>query len=83
MYENTRKQLLFLEQKIALSKRDAALYASLIVSTKEGVQAGDKTIYDVQTLENSYRSIVLDEAILEYEKQLLLLELSARMEREI
>lgn len=83
LYENTRKQLLFLEQKIALSKRDAALYASLIVSTKEGVQAGDKTIYDVQTLENSYRSIVLDEAILEYEKQLLLLELSARMEREI
>lgn len=82
-YENTRKQLLLLEQKIALSKRDAALYASLIASTKEGVQAGDKTIYDVQTLENSYQSILLDEAILAYEKQLLLLELNTRMEREI
>lgn len=83
LYETTHKQLLLIDQKIALSKRDASLYASLVISSKEGVQAGDKTIYDVQTLENSYRAIVLDEAILEYEKQLLLLELTSRMAREI
>lgn len=82
-YSNTIQQLEILDKKIVLLKKDATQYDSLLHNTKEGLIAGDKTIYDVQTLENSYHAIVLESSVLSYEKQLLLLELYIKVSGEI
>lgn len=82
-YAQTLQQVAIYTQKIALTKKDALQYQSLLLATKEGVIAGDKTIYDVQTLENSYNAIALEGVILEYEKQLLAIELYAKVSGEI
>jgi hypothetical protein len=75
MYEATMKRLKVLDRMIALSKEDEKLYASLVESTKEQVEAGDLTIYDLQTMENSRRIRQLDQRIFELDKQLVLLDL--------
>ncbi len=72
-----------IEKKIELSKRDLKLYDSLLSSTKESYEAGEKTKYDVDTLENSKKSVALDVKIFEIDKQLLLLDLYAKMNGKI
>ena len=75
MFEATMKRLEVLDRMIALSKEDEALYASLVESTREQVEAGDLTIYDLRTMENSKKIRQLDQKIFELDKQLVLLDL--------
>lgn len=83
LYTDYVTRIDFLGQKVALSQKDATLYESLLNSTRESFSAGEKTIYDVQTIENSAKTMLLDKAIYELDIQLALLELYAKMSGEI
>ena len=74
-YQATLKRLKALDRKIALSMEDEKLYGSLVESTKEKVEAGELTEYDLKTMENSRKIRILDRKIYELDKQLVLLDL--------
>jgi outer membrane protein TolC len=83
IYQDYVKKIEFLNKKIDLAVNDANLYDSLLFSTKELFKAGEKTIYDVNTLEYSQKTMILDKKIYEVDVQLALLELYAKMSGEI
>jgi len=74
-YEAAMKRLAVIKRMIALSKEDEQLYDSLVASTKEKVDAGEMTVYDLKTMENSKRVRQLDQKIFEIQRQLVLLDL--------
>ncbi|WP_300365544.1 TolC family protein [Hydrogenimonas sp.] len=74
-YIATLKRLDVLDRMIELSKEDETLYDSLVASTREKVEAGEMTVYDLETMENSKRIRQLDQKIFALDKQLVLLEL--------
>lgn len=78
-YQNIIKQVEFLQKKVNLSKEDYKLYASLLESTQDLYNAGEKTIYDVDTLQNSQKTMQYDQMIYEVDIQLALLNLYAKM----
>jgi len=82
-YDSAVNKILLLQKKIKLANRDLKLYDSLLSSTKDSFEAGEKTIYDVQTLENSEKTMSLDAKIYKLDIQLSLLELYAQMNGEI
>ena len=75
LYEAILKRIDRIDRKIALAKEDEKLYASLVASTKEKVDAGEMTEYDLQTMENSKVIRQLDQKIFDLDKQLILLDL--------
>ncbi len=77
------KKIKLLEKKVALAKDDLKLYDSLLLSTKDSYKAGEKTIYDVKTLENSKETMSIDVDIFKTEIQLSLLDLYAKMNGKI
>lgn len=83
IYQDYVMKIEFLNKKIDLALNDANLYDSLLFSTKELFKAGEKTIYDVNTLEYSKQTMILDKKIYEVDVQLALLELYAKMSGEI
>jgi len=78
-YALVRSSLVFLDQKIALSRKDEALYRRLLKSTKNFVTAGEKTKLDIQTMRNSLEMKKLDRRIYGLDKQLQLLKLYAKV----
>ncbi|RUM45280.1 MAG: hypothetical protein DSY46_03395 [Hydrogenimonas sp.] len=75
LYDAILKRIDRIDRKIALAKEDEQLYASLVASTKEKVDAGEMTGYDLQTMENSKMIRQLDQKIFDLDKQLILLDL--------
>lgn len=80
LYENAIKKLKLEDKKIELAKDDIKLYKKLLKDTKDRFKAGEKTIYDVETLKNSLDSRKIDTKIYEIEKELLLLNLYKMVE---
>ncbi|WP_281950992.1 TolC family protein [Nitrosophilus kaiyonis] len=78
-YEITLKKIKILDKKINLAKEDIKLYSSLLQDTKSRYEAGEKTIYDVDTLKNSLDNRKIDIKIYEIEKQENLLEIYKRV----
>lgn len=78
-YKNIVKQIEFLQEKLNLSKEDYKLYDSLVNSSQDLYKAGEKTIYDVDTLKNSQTTMKYDQMIYEVDIQLKLLNLYAKM----
>ena len=74
-FEAAMKRLKVLDRMIALSKEDETLYGSLVESTREQVEAGEMTVYDLETMKNSKRIRQLDQKIFDLDKQLVLLDL--------
>ncbi len=70
-------------KKIEISKNDLLLYDSLVLSAKDGLIAGEKTILDVKTLENSKQIAKLDAEIYDIQRVLELLKLYTKMSDEI
>ncbi len=70
-----------IDKKIALARSDEKLYRSLLRSTREQYKAGEKTIQDVETMNNSMEMAKLDAKIYEIEKQIQLLKLYAKINR--
>ncbi len=77
------KKIKLLKKKIALAKEDVKLYNSLLQSTKDSYKAGEKTIYDVDTLKNSKNTMALDVKIFKTDIELSLLDLYAKMNGKI
>ncbi len=82
-YQDSMKKIELLDKKLDLAIDDIKLYDSLLASTRELFAAGEKTIYDVDTLYNSKQTMVLDAKIYKIETQIVLLELYAKMQGEI
>jgi len=74
-YGIVHKSIAILNKRIALSKKDEALYSRLYKRTKDLVKAGEKTDQDSQTMLNSLKIKKLDRRIYAIEKQQLLLSL--------
>ncbi len=77
------KKIKLLKEKITLAKEDVKLYDSLLQSTKDSYKAGEKTIYDVDTLKNSKNTMALDVKIFKTDIELSLLNLYAKMNGKI
>jgi len=82
-YDAIVNKIKLLKQKIDIAKKDLKLYDSLLISTKDSYKAGEKTIYDVNTLQNSEKTMSLDAKIFSTDIQISLLELYARMNGKI
>lgn len=74
-YSIVRKSLSIIDRKIALAKKDEALYRRLYKRTKDLVKAGEKTQQDVETMHNSLEIKKLDRKIYAIDKQQQLLNL--------
>ncbi len=68
-----------LEQRVKISKEDLTLYDGLVNSAKDGLSAGEKTIDDVKTLENSKSIAAYDAKIYDIDRQLEILKLYEKM----
>lgn len=78
-YLSATKEIQLLQKKVELAEQDYELYASLLHSTTELYEAGEKTSFDVDTLKNSQETMKYDKMIYEIEIQMALLELYAKM----
>jgi len=78
-YDLVRKNLQILDRKIALAKKDEALYQRLYSRTRDLVKAGEKTKQDEATMHNSLRMKKLDREIYTIEKQQELLKLYTKV----
>ena len=63
LYKAIVKKIELYRKKISLAKEEEGLYASLLKTTKDLYNSGEKTIFDVQTMQNSLNSTVLDKKI--------------------
>jgi outer membrane protein TolC len=72
-----------LKQREALALEDSKLYEGLVHAAMEGVEAGEKTSTDVETLENSRQMALLEEKIYKLEIQESFVDLYAKMRDEI
>jgi len=75
LYRQVRHNLDNSDKKIALAHENHALYEKLLNDTKSLFQAGYKTQYDVEMLDNSAKIQDIEIGILEYDRQLELLNL--------
>lgn len=83
LYQDYAKKIEFLNKKIDIVSVDAELYDSLLDATQDLYQAGEKTIYDVDTLKNSKQTMLLDKQIYEIDVQSTLLDVYAKMHGKI
>ncbi len=80
LYKSIVEKIKIYHKKIALAKKQEHLYASLLSSTKDLYKAGEKTVYDVDTMQNSLRSTKIDKYIYQNDIDLLLLSLYAHLD---
>lgn len=80
LFENILKRVAVIEKRTTLAKNDYNLYSSLLKDTEARYRAGEKTIYDVNTLKNSRDTKVIDEKILDIDRQLELINLYSKVE---
>ena len=83
LYEKVMQNIENIEKKIALAQENERLYQTLLHDTEVLYQSGYKTEYDVKNMRNSLEIERINRKIYFYEKQLELLELYERIEREI
>lgn len=79
LYKSVAEQLKYIDKKIAQSNRDKKLYQNLQSTTKEGVENGVKTSYDLETISNSLETKKIDNYIHMIDKELLLLSLHEKV----
>jgi len=78
-YESIKDDLKLLESKKRVTLESISLYKKLVKNTKNAVEAGDQTILDLKTVQNSKKALEYDLAIIEYDKKLTLLKLFEKM----
>ena len=74
-YRSVRQSLAIIDRKIALAKKDEALYRSLHKRTKDLIIAGEKTEQDSTIMQNSLKIKQIDKMIYRIDKQKELLQL--------
>lgn len=75
LYDQVKHNLENSDKKIALAKSNRDLYEKLLLDTRELFRAGYKTEYDVNMLDHSAKIQTIEIQILEYDRQLELLNL--------
>ncbi|MDH4944165.1 TolC family protein [Sulfurimonas sp. C5] len=75
LFEQVFRNLDNLDKKISLSKENVELYTKLLSDTQDLYDAGYKTEYDVENLQNSLEIQKIDAKVYEIDKQLELLAL--------
>lgn len=83
IYNRVYEEVGFLDQKHKIALENYKLYGELVASARDLEIAGEKTIYDVRTLENSRETMRVDAKIYAIDAQLALLDLYAKMQGEI
>lgn len=83
LFEQVMQNINNFENKISLSEENADIYEKLLSDTRLLFKAGYKTVYDVETLENSLEIQELDVKIYEIDKQLEILTLYEMYKNEI
>ncbi|MCI0501273.1 MAG: TolC family protein [Epsilonproteobacteria bacterium] len=73
-------KIAMLESKLSLTKENISIYNDLLAQNKELASVGIKTLDDVQVIQNSRDSELLNLKIFEIEKQLELLEIYGKIE---
>ena len=71
-YKKSIQKLHYLARRIALAEEDIAIYEDLIERSEDLVRAGEKTSYDLRTLQNSLKMRRLDIAIYRLQRQEIL-----------
>lgn|GEM_PF-2601136 len=74
-YRQLLTQLKRLQKELKIYRQNANLYRQLIQTTRDGIKAGTKTVLDLKMMENSYKIAQLQEKVVYYKKQKVLLEL--------
>ena len=74
-FTNTLKQIKYIQNKIKIYQQNIKLYNELIATTKDSIKAGNATIDDLETLENTKKTNGINIAILKLQIQKLLLNL--------
>jgi len=82
-YDLIVKTLRILDKKIELDKKDEKLYLRLYNITKNLATAGEKTKFDVDIMKNSLEIKRLDQKIHQIDKQIQLLNMYIKVNREI
>lgn len=82
-YKSAVNKIDLLTKKGQIALEDYKLYESLLNATMELYEAGEKTIYDVDTLKNSKETMKFDKQIYDIDIQLSLLNLYAKMNGKI
>lgn len=75
LFEQVMQNIENFDKKIALSRENSDIYEKLLTDTRVLFEAGYKTDYDVQTLENSVKIQERNSEIYEIDKQLEILNL--------
>ncbi len=75
LHESVALSLKHVDAKLELSKETQGLYASLLKDTKELYEAGEKTVHDLHTMQNSRDIELLNQQSLELDRELELLRL--------
>ncbi len=83
LFEQVMQNLENYDKKIELARQNEALYAKLLSETRTLYEAGYKTTYDVQNLENSVKIQEIDRKIFEMDKQLELLNLYEKLANDV
>ena len=78
-YRLAEKRVEMIDRKIALARKNEKLYRNLYRVTKNLAAAGEKTDLDARVMQHSLQIKKLDEKIYYYEKQMVLLELYAKV----
>jgi outer membrane protein TolC len=82
-YDLIVKTLRILDKKIELDKKDEKLYKRLYIITKNLADVGEKTKFDVKTMQNSLSIKRLDQKIHKIDKQVQLLNMYIKVNSEI
>jgi hypothetical protein len=78
-YDWIFSNLTILDKKITLARKDVKVYRSLYKLTKDLADAGEKTKYDAEVMQNTLQIRKLDSKIYHFDKQIELLKLYSRM----
>jgi outer membrane protein TolC len=78
-YDWIFSNLTILDKKITLARKDVNVYRNLYKLTKDLADAGEKTKYDAQVMQNTLQIRKLDGQIYHLDKQIELLKLYSRM----
>ncbi len=82
-FNTLKNSIEILKQRVEISKSDIELYDGLLKNAEDGLAAGEKTVADVKTLENSKNIAILDAKIYDIQRELEILKLYAKINHEI
>ena len=74
-YKSIKKKVRIYNRQIALSNKELRIYKRLVDSTKRLFKAGQRSKYDVETMQLSYQIKKLDKSIYKLDKELEILKL--------